>query len=312
LRTHPPLLPRLPGSLLLLAALTTACTTLTGGDPPSKPVADDLGDGQKISEIQGPAPWVTCTKAAATTPACPPGSDDVAGVCTYGTSSSDACALSNYDSTNCAYPCLSDVYVSGATVTAVDKYDETMNGKSIGNLYFEDTSASPVPYSGSVVFDPSYSPPNYEPQIGDIVDVLGNYSEFPGPICYVFSYCETQPEFAGTLSFRFAGTPLTPVTVPIATLQPYPSARPYLGLLVRVEDVEILSGNTSDDGRYQVTIGTGANGSDTALQISNELYDLVGQGPALPTGAKFASVTGLVTYFAGFHIAPRSPADFEN
>jgi hypothetical protein len=34
-------------------------------------------------------------------------------------------------------------------------------------------------------------------------------------------------------------------------------------------------------------------------------------GPPMPAGATFKSITGVVTYFGGFHIAPRSAADFE-
>ena len=46
-------------------------------------------------------------------------------------------------------------------------------------------------------------------------------------------------------------------------------------------------------------------------KISNELYDLLNEGPALAQGVKLKSVTGIVTYFYGFKIAPRSPDDFE-
>jgi hypothetical protein len=46
--------------------------------------------------------------------------------------------------------------------------------------------------------------------------------------------------------------------------------------------------------------------------ISNELFDLKALGPPLAKDVTFKAVTGIITYFYGFKIAPRSADDFEN
>jgi hypothetical protein len=67
----------------------------------------------------------------------------------------------------------------------------------------------------------------------------------------------------------------------------------------------------SSSGRYSVRIDTGDATlmSNDIPSISNELYDMKTLGPALQQGQVAASVTGIVTYFYAFHIAPRSAAD---
>jgi hypothetical protein len=57
-------------------------------------------------------------------------------------------------------------------------------------------------------------------------------------------------------------------------------------------------------------MGGGFPGDDQ-VKLSNELFDLKNEGPPLATGTEFAAVTGVLTYFYGFKIAPRSAADFE-
>ena len=46
------------------------------------------------------------------------------------------------------------------------------------------------------------------------------------------------------------------------------------------------------------------------LQTGEALYDLKNDGPTLEAGGTFSAVTGVLTYFYGFKIAPRSPDDF--
>ena len=72
------------------------------------------------------------------------------------------------------------------------------------------------------------------------------------------------------------------------------------------------SGATSSGGRYAsgLEVGSIANVADVP-HVTNELFDMKTLGPPMPKGAVFKSITGVVTYFGGFHIAPRSAADFE-
>ena len=156
-----------------------------------------------------------------------------------------------------------------------------------------------------------------------MVDVSGDFVEFPGPGGNPpFDNCATLPQFEGTLTYRFDGQPIDPyLLVPAqpttpgedrwAPLKGYQAMRPYIGMLVRLENVSITEVNDDERGDFFATIDIGGGiDADETVRISNELYDITGTGPAIAAGRTFASVTGVVTYFYGFKIAPRSPADF--
>jgi hypothetical protein len=217
------------------------------------------------------------------------------------------------DSLSCKHPPDTSAHVTGLTVLTIDSYDETGSGQR-GNIYVQDcTGADPPPYSGVTVFDPSFSPPDLRLAAGDVVDALGVLTEFPGPSGSEFDFCRTLPEIGGTLSFRFDRTgDIVPKSIPATDLATYKNARKWLGMLVRIEGVTIAAAPYENNGRYTVEIATGITSLDEdPVAISNELYDLKGLGPVLPKDAVIGAVTGIVTYFYGFKIAPRSFDDIQ-
>jgi hypothetical protein len=162
------------------------------------------------------------------------------------------------------------------------------------------------------VFDPGFSPPDLRVVEGDVVDMLGALTEFPGPSSVPFDFCRTLPEFSGALSLRFEGGPLAPVTIPVTELASYESARKWFGMLVTIEQVTLLEDPYDPaSGRYSIRIDAG----DPSLmdsdipQITNEHFDLKNDVPGLVAGMTLKSVTGIITFFFGPHIAPRSKAD---
>jgi hypothetical protein len=271
-------------ALGILAAFAAGCHANTTGDPPAQPLANKCGDGTHISSVlggfYGPADgWVR---------------------------------LADPSSATCKYP--DNILVPGplfppATcliVTAVDRHDETGNG-AVGTVYVQDTVPAGVPipkYAGISLFSPSFSPPDLRVQPGDVVDFTGDFEEFPGPSSSPFTYCQTLPQLAGAASFRFDGTVPPPVVIKPSDLTDYEGARAYLGMLVTVTDVTITS-TMAASGRYTAGVAI-LNG--TPWQISDELFDISGAIP--PNSAPhFDSVTGIVTYFYSFHVAPRSLDD---
>jgi hypothetical protein len=280
-----------PNALLpaiALAALTSACgQTGGGGDQPSKPAASVLGNGDRISDVVGEADWLD------------PG---------------------DKKSLKCHQPADHQVHVTGVTVTAVDRFDETFSG-SFGNMYVQDTTDAPGEYEGMTVFDPAFTPPDLRVAPGDVLDLFGVYQEFLGPSS-VFGYCKSLPEIGGTGIFRFEGSDVPPKKLTIKDLSGYQNARRYLGMLVTLDNVKLADDPGSSNsalptgGRYTAPIdhtgitGTGIDAGEFPF-ISNELYDILNDGPVLAKGTTFKRVTGVVTYFYGFKIAPRSPADFE-
>ncbi len=263
------------GLLGALAALTAGCGG-EFGDPPIKRDPNEYGQGTRISSMLGgffgPATWVD--------PA-------------------------NKSSLNCAYPPSADVFTTGATVTAVDKFDETGDG-AVGSVYIQDTVADPPIYAGISLFAPSFTPPDLRIAPGDVVDVRGTFEEFVGPSSSPFSNCQTLPQISGTVSFRFDGAVPAPKEIDASELGNYASARQYLGMLVRVKNVVISDDGASSGGRYNAKIVAGPD----QPAISDELSDVSTYRP-LKANDSFTSVTGIVTYFYSFHLAPRSADDFE-
>lgn len=264
----------LPG---LAALLFTACGG-GNGDAQSTPIADEYGNGARLAELIGAATWLDPTDT---------------------------------DSARCSPPPARRAYVTGATLVAIDDFDETGDGAH-GNLYVQDSAGEPAAYAGVTVFQPSFSPPDLRLVAGDVVDMFGDLTEFLGPSVGKFGFCRTLPEVGGTMSFRFEGSHVAPKPLRVEDLKSYASARQYIGMLVRVEQVSIAGDPSSSGGRYLAALQVGAGVPATDVpKISNELYDLQAEGPPLAAGTSFRAVTGIVTYFYGFKLAPRSKADFE-
>jgi len=258
-----------------------------GGDPPSDAVASVLGAGSRLREVNGPAEWF----------------DE-----------------NNKTSVKCSQPADFTVNVTGVAVTAVDRFDEVADG-ALGNLYVQDMiTVEAGEYEGMTVFDPGFTPPDLRVAAGDVLDLFGVLEEFLGP-SDGFGKCRSLPEIGGTAQFRLEGVNVAPRALELQDLMGYEKARRYLGMLVVIEDVKIASDPVPSNstlptgGRYVSDIdrtGLDLTGVDPAdyVKISNELYDVLNEGPPIAKGSTFKSVTGVVTYFYGFKIAPRSADDF--
>lgn len=261
----------------LLALLSAHCTGGVG-DQPSTPVGSEYGTTKRLCEIFGEATW-----------------EDPA----------------NMNNVGCAYPQDRGVHVTGVTIIAIDRFDETGDG-AVGNYWVQDPVCKGKPFSGMTVFAPSFSPPDLRLANNDVVDMNGQATEFPGPSSGRFPQCRTLPEISGSLSFRFdSDEPPEPVTIDVLDLKVYAKARQWLGMLVKVENISLADNGANSGGRFTAPLNTGAGTVSDRPRITNELYDIEHEGPELKDGGTFKSVTGVVTYFYGFHLVPRSPADFE-
>jgi hypothetical protein len=268
---------RTAAALALLVGLVPACSG-TGdggtGDPHSDPSKSALGNCPKISDQVGPATWLN---------------------------------PKDEESLNCDVPPDRYVCVSGVTVVAVDRYDETGDGAT-GNYYAQDTLKEPVPYAGMTIYAPSFSPPDLRLAPGDVADLSGSLIEFLGPSSGRFGQCRTLPEISGAMSLRFEGATVPATTIKLSELYTYEGARQYLGMLVKVENVAIGGDPTMSSGRYSAPLKVDiAIPADAVPKLSNELFAL--QDLELAAGNTFKSITGVITYFYGFKLAPRSAED---
>ncbi len=248
------------------------------GDIPREPKANPYGTGLRISEIVGPATW-----------------EDP----------------SNETSEKCAnIPPDQEIFVTGILVTAHDTYDETGTGAS-GNYYVQDVTDPPAEFSGVTLFAPGFSPPALRVVNGDVLDLFGVFIEFVGPTVGNFNYCRTLPEMSGSAEFRFEGGGVKPAKILASDLNSYESARKWMGMLVEVENVKLAEDPFKQgSGRYSIRFESGQDDPTQQIPtITNELMDLETAYPDFARDQVLARVRGIVTYFYGVHLAPRSAED---
>lgn len=220
-------------------------------------------------------------------------------------------------------PATKDLVITGVSVVAVDQFDETNNGKSIGNIYVEDLAQRQsdgsikscanitCPYSGMTLYGSAFSPPDLSVAAGDVVDIHGRYDAFTGPTSSPFDNGEILPEISGgTVSLRFEYTPAAPVTIDIHDLTSYDTARKWIGMLVKIDNVQLTDNPTISSGRFSEHLNVGGGVTlNNVPTLSNALFDLQNSGLPLKQGQVFKSVVGVVQFFYTFSICPRSAAD---
>jgi len=118
---------------------------------------------------------------------------------------------------------------------------------------------------------------------------------------------------ANTTGFKVEALMSTPdpVTIQLSDIDEdnYLTGRKWENMLVQVNDVTVGPGVNSSN-RVSYIMGQGDASIDiNAAGLSNELYDLGAND--YPAGTHFSSVTGIVTWFYSYHIAPRSAADLK-
>lgn len=269
------------GSLALVGLLGLMGCTLNADAPaPYKP--DPLGNGLRLSQIQDPA--------SSEHRPCP--------------STSKSCPA---------------LQVSSVVVVTLDQWDETHDGKSAGTLYLEDVG-TPHAYGGIGVYEPNYIPASLSPLPGDVFDSAGPYQEDTSIGSAMFNAGTYLPQlFKPVETLRYEYTTPAPLVIQATDLYEelpskpadsnFPQGRKYLQMLVTIEDVTIGASGVDSSG-YRITYPIlGPNGSTITAgpAISNELFDL--SGTQYTSGTHFKSVTGIVTWFYSYHIAPRSLDD---
>ncbi len=206
--------------------------------------------------------------------------------------------------------------ISGAIVIAVDKFDETANGKSTGTIYVQDLG-SKDPYSGITLFAPTFNPGNLAVSPGDVLDLVGPYTEAATiGTTVTFAPGAVLPQISKPVAtFRYETQVPDPVDIDVNELADYTTGRRWMGMLVRVKDITLSADAANDPkgtGRLSVdlTAGTGG-GCSTPFpkppSLTNDLFDVDALG--LKRGTKLASITGVVGFFCSLRLAPRTPAD---
>ena len=203
-----------------------------------------------------------------------------------------------------------NVYISAAQVIAVDIFDETKNGSSKGTVYVQDLSSA-APFSGTSLYQPAFIPADLRVAPGDAVDIRGQYTESGNVGTAVFTPPAVLPQlFRPVVTPRYEAPLVAPHAIDVNDLNNYAKGRQWLDMLVTVHDVTLVTAPTKESNSAGLTGRVTAQlipGDRNAPTMSNELYDL--PADSIPAGTKLKSLTGVVTWFFSYHIAPRSPAD---
>ncbi|HEY8042071.1 MAG TPA: hypothetical protein VIF15_19845, partial [Polyangiaceae bacterium] len=142
---------------------------------------------------------------------------------------------------------------------------------------------------------------------------VGPYQEVTNIGKAVFNPGQTLPQLAkpvGTFRYEFETPPTTVVQVADLNNANYATGRHWESMLVTLNDVYLSAFQVDSSGfriTYPVNTKPNAPADANALAMSNELYDL--KSTDFAPGTHLKSVTGIVTWFYTYHIAPRSPAD---
>lgn len=258
------------------------CSNLQS-DPPAPYTPSPLGNGLRLSQVQDPS------------------SRDY-----------NPCRAVNPDT--CA-----PVTVTSLVETWLDTFDETMDGKSVGTLYVQDVG-TPHPFGGIGAYETTFVPASLMAVPGDVMDFAGPYDESNSIGSAMFNPGTFLPQFYKPVAtFRYEFVPPDPLVIDPSdlaenTTKPdgnFAHARAYLQMLVTIKDVTLTGGVSLHGGNgarvtYDVENSDGGVNS-SPLEISNELFDL--GATDYPAGTHFTSITGLVTWFYQFHIAPRMRSD---
>ncbi len=206
------------------------------------------------------------------------------------------------------------VSVTGTAIVAIDSFDETENGKARGSIYVQQVGST-GPYSGIALFSPAFSPADTRPALGDVFDWSGIYRESDRIGTGIFRVVGgVQPLLiqlekpTGKLRFDSPGAP-PPRDINASDLIRYETARPWLGMLVRVKNVTIAAGTTGASGRQTPTFNSSGDSSQAAAILANELMPF--DQNTFQAGTEFSSIVGVVTYAFDVHLAPRSVADLQ-
>lgn len=206
------------------------------------------------------------------------------------------------------------VEVTGARVLFVDNFDETKEGR-VGTVYLQDFTESPKPYGGILAFQPSYSPPSFRATIGDVIDASGIYVDFH-PAANQDDANWLLPELVGpSIKLRFDApfVPINPIEINLDDLIDYAKGRQWISMLVTLKNVVVYQELfESNSGRASIIIqGPSETPINKFPRITNELFDLPNSGFSPQKGEIISSVTGIITIFGQFQIAPRSIEDIQ-
>ncbi len=148
------------------------------------------------------------------------------------------------------------VSITGATYLVVDTFDETHDGKSKGTVYLEDLPAStPLAYSGASLYAPTYLPANLEPAPGDVLDLVGTYTENKSIGSAIFSSGTALIQIdKPVVKPRFEYQLPAALVIQASDLDNYAKGLQWESMLVTIQNVTFPDSITDSSGRDTVHV----------------------------------------------------------
>lgn len=200
------------------------------------------------------------------------------------------------------------IKAQGVVVIAVDTYDETKDGKGIGDIYVQDavqTGPKGTAFSGLKLYRPAKNPPDLDLVPGHGVDLEGEFSIFAGPPgATPFDKGLVLFEaVAPTVTLTFEGRAPAPIDLTYDDVKDPIVAQQYQSRLVRFKNVKLTSDFTGK--RLEAK-------TDAPFGMTAKFFP-IHETPGLnaKAGTTFKSVTGIFDFFYSYKLCPRSVADVE-
>ena len=200
----------------------------------------------------------------------------------------------------------------GVVVVAVDTYDETMDGKGVGDVFVQDPiqeGAKGTPYSALRLYRPTKAPPDLRLLPGQWVEVVGPFTAFTGPPgSPPFDGGVTSSQVAnGALTLVGEGAEPEPVELTYDDVKDPKTAMPYFSRLVRIRNVPIMDAFSVT--RPEAPIFTADR---NGLKLTSKFFAIHDtKGLDVSKGKKLKSVVGILDFFYTVKLCPRTVADIE-
>ncbi|MBI2389793.1 MAG: hypothetical protein HYV09_09395 [Deltaproteobacteria bacterium] len=215
------------------------------------------------------------------------------------------------------------IRASGVVIVAVDAYDETKDGKGVGDIFVQDPlqpAPKGTPWSGLRLYRPTKNPPDLELAPGMGVDLTGDYLAFtgpPGPETNKFKPLGlAQPQASNaSLTLTYEGRAPAPIDLTPEDIRDPFVAMQYASRLVRFKNVTLDSDFSlgRPEARTPIVVErTGKEETTGYLMVSSKFFPMHETTALNPKkGTTYKSITGVLDFFYTFKLCPRSVADIE-
>jgi hypothetical protein len=200
------------------------------------------------------------------------------------------------------------IKAEGVVVIAVDNFDETNDGKGIGDIYVQDpvqTGPKGTAWSGLKLYRPAKNPPDLELSAGHGVNLVGEFSALtqPGTATPFDPGLVLVEAVTPSVALTFEGAPPVPIDLTFEDVADKMAAQQYQNRLVRFRNVTLTTDFTGSRREAK---------TNAPFTMTAKFFPIDKTESLSPkTGTTYKSVTGIFDFFYSYKLCPRSATDVE-